>query len=71
VQKDTFTFTAVFFKHDRILNKSDIGAGIFLTENKNILFHIDGSEFLYKDKVIPLQARCGPEVGYRYSSTLP
>jgi len=22
-------------------------------------------------KVIPLQARCGPEGGYRYSSTLP
>ena len=24
-----------------------------------------------KGKVIPLQARCGPEDGYRYSSTLP
>ena len=24
-----------------------------------------------KGKVIPLQARCGPEGGYRYSSTLP
>ena len=24
-----------------------------------------------KDKVIPLQARCGPEGGQRYSSTLP
>jgi len=24
-----------------------------------------------KSKVIPLQARCGPEGGYRYSSTLP
>jgi len=24
-----------------------------------------------KGKVTPLQARCGPEVGYRYSSTLP
>ena len=24
-----------------------------------------------KGKVIPLQARCGPESGYRYSSTLP
>jgi len=24
-----------------------------------------------KAKVIPLQARCGPEGGYRYSSTLP
>ena len=23
-----------------------------------------------KGKVIPLQARCGPEGGYRYSSTL-
>jgi len=22
-------------------------------------------------KVIPLQARCGPDIGYRYSSTLP
>ena len=25
----------------------------------------------YKDKVIPLQAWCGPEGGQRYSSTLP
>ena len=24
-----------------------------------------------KGKVFPLQARCGPEGGYRYSSTLP
>jgi len=24
-----------------------------------------------KGKVIPLQARCGPEGGYKYSSTLP
>jgi len=24
-----------------------------------------------KGKVIPLQARCGPEGGWRYSSTLP
>jgi len=24
-----------------------------------------------KSNVIPLQARCGPEFGYRYSSTLP
>jgi hypothetical protein len=24
-----------------------------------------------KGKVTPLQARCGPEGGYRYSSTLP
>jgi hypothetical protein len=24
-----------------------------------------------KGKVIPLQARCGPEGGYRYSSTVP
>ena len=24
-----------------------------------------------KGKVIPLQARCDPESGYRYSSTLP
>ena len=24
-----------------------------------------------KGKVIPLQVRCGPEGGYRYSSTLP
>jgi len=24
-----------------------------------------------KGKVVPLQVRCGPEGGYRYSSTLP
>jgi len=32
-----------------------------------LLFYI----YIYKGKVIPLQARCGPEGGQRYSSTLP
>jgi len=27
--------------------------------------------YIYEGKVKPLQARCGPEGGYRYSSTLP
>ena len=29
------------------------------------------AEICKKGKVIPLQARCGPEGGWRYSSTLP
>ena len=31
----------------------------------------NGIEVKGKGKVIPLQARCGPEDGKRYSSTLP
>ena len=34
------------------------------TENNSINMQAQG-------KVFPLQARCGPEGGYRYSSTLP
>jgi len=29
------------------------------------------TEYIHKGKVIPLQARCDPEGGQRYSSTLP
>jgi len=37
----------------------------------NTLTHMYPSSVKGKGKVIPLQARCGPEGGKRYSSTLP
>jgi hypothetical protein len=44
-----------------------------INKNKQVKeIKVDKSqELIGIGKVIPLQARCGPEDGYRYSSTLP
>jgi len=51
---------------------------VFLTFHTPLVFQTahavgfeDCNRLFVKGKVFPLQARCGPEGGWRYSSTLP